>query len=188
VLDFIYESEWGAFGVMLLFQIPFLLVFLTIVFRKAYVDTSPSTISDTSVSRWRSGWLTLAIALFLIINLASIKFFPTVYSARAAASGTAVIDVTVAAQSWYYDMSAQEFEAGKPVRFTVQSLDTVHGFAVYHPEGHILFTMMLIPGVGPSSLIYTFDEPGTYKVRCLEYCGMSHHDMSDEIIVTAAAS
>jgi len=188
VLDFVFQSEWGAFGVLLLFQIPFLLVFLTIVFRKAYVDTSPTTISDTNVRRWRSSWLALAIALFLIINLASIKFFPAVYTARAAASGTEVMDVTVDAQSWSYDMSAQEFVAGKPVRFIAQSLDTVHGFAVYHPEGHILFTMMLIPGVGTSSLIYTFDEPGTYKVRCLEYCGMAHHDMSDEIIVTAAAS
>ncbi|TYB81112.1 hypothetical protein [Maritimibacter fusiformis] len=188
MLDFVYQSGWGAFGVLLLFQIPFLVVFLTIVFRKAYVNTAPSAISDSSVARWRSSWLALAIALFLIINLASIKFFPAVYSARAAASGVAVTDVTVDAQSWYYDMSAQEFEAGKPVRFNAQSLDTVHGFAVYHPDGHILFTMMLIPGVGRSSLIYTFDEPGTYKVRCLEYCGMSHHEMSDEIIVTASAS
>ena len=33
MLDFIYRTGWGAFAVMLLFQIPFLLVFLTLVFR-----------------------------------------------------------------------------------------------------------------------------------------------------------
>ena len=188
MLDFIYQSGWGAFGVMLVFQIPFLLVFLTIVFRQAYVNTAPSDISDASVGRWRSSWLILVVALFLIVNLASIRFIPAVYSARAAESGAAVLDVTVDAQSWSYDMSSQEYEVGKPVRFIAQSLDTMHGFAVYHPDGQVLFTMMLVPGVGPSSLIYTFDEPGTYKVRCLEYCGMAHHDMSDEVIVAAAAS
>jgi cytochrome c oxidase subunit 2 len=186
MLDFIYQTGWGAFAVMLLFQIPFLLVFLTVVFRKAYVNTGPSDISDARVRRLRRGWLALVIALFLIINIVSIQFFPAIYTARAAASGVAAIDVTVDAQSWNYDMSSQIFEVGKPVRFNAQSLDTMHGFAVYHPDGQILFTMMLVPGVGISSLIYTFTEPGTYKVRCLEYCGAAHHEMSDEITVTEA--
>lgn len=188
VLNSIFQSGWGAFTVMLLFQIPFLVVFLSIVFRKAYVNTGPSDITDARITSLRGGWLTLVIALFLIVNLASIGFIPAVYTARAAASDTPAIDVSVQAQSWSYDMSAREFEVGKPVRFRAQSLDTVHGFAVYHPEGKVLFTMMLVPGVGDSSLIYTFDEPGTYKVRCLEYCGMAHHEMSDEIVVTEASS
>ena len=89
------------------------------------------------------------------------------------------------AQSWSYDISNREFEVGRPVRFSVKSADTVHGFAVYHPDGRVLFTIMLIPGVGPSSLIYTFTEPGSYKVRCLEYCGTAHHVMQDHLVVTA---
>lgn len=188
MLNFFYQTGWGAFTAMLVFQIPFLLVFLSLVYRKAYVNTGPSAVSDASVKSWRGRWMTLVIALFLIANIASIQFIPAIYTARAAQSGVDVIDVSVAAQSWSYEMSAQQFEAGKPVRFNVKSLDTVHGFAIYHPDGNILFTMMLIPGVRDSSLIYTFDDPGTYKVRCLEYCGMAHHEMSDEIVVTAAGS
>ncbi|MCP5075335.1 MAG: hypothetical protein GY947_18840 [Rhodobacteraceae bacterium] len=188
MLEFIYQSGWGAFTVLLLFQIPFLLVFLTVVYRKAYVNSEPSGITDAEVGKWRGRWLTLVIALFLIINVASIRFIPAVYTARAAASDVAAIDVSVEAQSWSYEMSAYEFEVGKPVRFNAKSLDTVHGFAVYHPDGDVLFTMMLVPGVSVSSLIYTFDDPGTYKIRCLEYCGMAHHEMSDEIIVTEASS
>lgn len=188
MLNFIYQSGWGAFTVLLLFQIPFLLVFLTVVYRKAYVNTAPSDMTDADVGKWRGRWLGLVIALFLVVNLASIQFIPAIYTAKANASGVAAIDVTVEAQSWSYDMSASEFEVGKPVRFNAKSLDTVHGFAVYHPNGKVLFTMMLVPGVGDSSLTYTFDEPGTYKVRCLEYCGMAHHEMSDEITVTAATS
>ena len=184
MLDFIYQSGWGAFTVLLLFQLPFLVVFLYVVFTKH----SASDVDDAKINKLKGGWLTLCIALFLIVNLASIKFIPAISTAKAASSGVAAIDVEVAAQSWSYDMSAQEFVAGVPVRFNAKSLDTVHGFAVYHPDGRVLFTMMLVPGVATSSLIYTFKDPGTYKIRCLEYCGIAHHEMSDEIVVTAADS
>ena len=84
-------------------------------------------------------------------------------------------------------MSTREVEAGRPVRFSGRSSDTMHGFAVYHPNGRLLFTMMLMPGLSkPTSLIHTFEDPGTYKVRCLEYCGIAHHGMRDEITVVAA--
>jgi cytochrome c oxidase subunit 2 len=59
----------------------------------------------------------------------------------------------------------------------------VHGFAVYHPDGRVLFTMMLIPGMKPASLVHTFTEAGEYKVRCLEYCGIAHHAMQDRLVV-----
>lgn len=60
----------------------------------------------------------------------------------------------------------------------------MHSFAVYHPNGRVLFTMMLMPGLSkPTSLIHTFSEPGKYKVRCLEYCGIAHHGMRDELTV-----
>jgi cytochrome c oxidase subunit 2 len=45
---------------------------------------------------------------------------------------------------------------------------------------------MLIPGMAPSSLIHTFTEPGTYTVRCLEYCGIAHHAMRDHLIVASS--
>ncbi len=184
MLDFIYQSGWGAFTILLLFQLPFLAVFLYVVFTKR----SASGVDDATINRMKGGWLTLVIALFLVVNLASIRFIPAISTAKAANSDIAAVDVDVAAQSWSYDMSAQEFVAGTAVRFNAKSLDTVHGFAVYHPDGRVLFTMMLVPGVATSSLIYTFKDAGTYKVRCLEYCGMAHHEMSDEIIVTAASN
>jgi len=32
-------------------------------------------------------------------------------------------------------------------------------------------------------LRYTFKEPGTYRVLCLEYCGVAHHEMTADIKV-----
>ena len=33
---------------------------------------------------------------------------------------------------------------------------------------------------------YTFSEPGTYRILCLEYCGLGHHTMMSRLTVTAA--
>ena len=111
-----------------------------------------------------------------------------VSTANALANEKDISEVKVEAASWSYDISAQEFTVGQAVRFSAKALDTVHGFAIYDPKGNVVFTMMLVPGVGESSLIHKFTEPGTYKVRCLEYCGIAHHEMSDEIIVKPRAS
>ena len=65
--------------------------------------------------------------------------------------------------------------------------DTQHGFAVYHPDGRVLFTMLMMPGTTkPTSVVYTFKDPGKYTVRCLEYCGVAHHRMQDELTVVKA--
>ena len=125
--------------------------------------------------------------IFVGVNLASMKYMPTIASAHAATTRTDIQDVDLTATSWSYEMSTREVEAGRPVRFSGRSSDTMHGFAVYHPNGRLLFTMMLMPGLSkPTSLIHTFEDPGTYKVRCLEYCGIAHHGMRDEITVVAA--
>ena len=187
MLDYIYQTGWGAFVTMLFFQIPFAVVFLYVIWRKtttkpvaADADTQPR-----SLARLEIMWITLVIALFVVVNVASIKYMPTIYSAQAEEIDEGNIkDVDVTARSWSYDISDRQYEVGQPVRFSIKSADTMHGFAIYHPDGRLLFTTMLIPGVEtPTSLIYTFKDPGKYKVRCLEYCCIAHHAMQDELIV-----
>jgi cytochrome c oxidase subunit II len=185
MLDFLYQNGWGAFTMMLLFQIPFLIVFLYVIYRKAYVDPGPTDTDKGTLPRVEGTWLTVVVVLFFAVNIFSIKYMPTFSTVRAAAVGQNIQDVDVTARSWSYEISDREFEVGRPVRFSIKSADTMHGFAVYHPNGKILFTTMLMPGMEQSTtIIHTFDEPGKYKVRCLEYCGIAHHLMQDELIVT----
>jgi len=185
MLDFLYQSGWGAFSIMLLFQIPFLIIFFYIVYRKAHTGPNYGDMDGRRISRMEFMWLTIVIVLFVGVNVLSIRYMPTISTAQAAATEQNIQDVEVTAQSWSYVFSNREFEVGRPVRFSVKSTDTVHGFGVYHPDGRVLFTMMLIPGVEPSSIIHTFTEPGSYKVRCLEYCGTGHHAMQHQFVVTA---
>ena len=186
MLDFLYGSGWGAFAMMLFFQIPFLIVFVYVVYRKAHGHSGPSDTDPKRMSRLEGLWITIVLVLFVGVNVVSLDYMPTFATARAETTEQDIQDVAVTAQSWAYQISDRELEVGRPVRFSVTSADTVHGFAVYHPNGRLLFTQMLIPGMAPSSLIHTFTEPGTYTVRCLEYCGIAHHAMRDHLIVTSS--
>ncbi|MDP6572460.1 MAG: hypothetical protein QGI63_08650 [Rhodospirillales bacterium] len=184
MLDSLFLSGWGAFGMVLFLLIPFLFVFFYVVFRKSFVDSNPGTTDAKKYVRLEGMWIGLVVLVFVGVNIASIGYMPTVSTAKAATSGQDIIDVNFTAKSWVFDFAEATIEVGRPVRFSGKSLDTMHGFAVYHPSGKVLFTMMLMPGMEkPTSLIHTFTEPGTYTVRCLEYCGIAHHEMRDEIVV-----
>ena len=62
------------------------------------------------------------------------------------------------------------------VEFRVTTLDVNHGFSLYAPDGHLIAQTQAMPGY-MNRLRVTFDQPGTYTVLCLEFCGMSHHRM-----------
>ena len=69
-----------------------------------------------------------------------------------------------------------------PVRFDVTSQDVNHGFGVYNTKGVIFANVQMMPDY-INKLYVQFDEPGTYKIWCMEYCGMAHHDMVAELDV-----
>ncbi len=182
MIDFLYTNGWGAFIVMLLLQIPFLIVFFSVVNKKAFVDSEPSRTEPGKYSFARYSWLVIVVVAFFAINITSIKYMPTIIDANAASED--VTEVNVKARSWLYEISNKTYKVGETVRFIAESVDTVHSFAVYHPNGKLLFTMMLVPGAGTqSALTHTFTEPGEYKVRCLEYCGVAHHAMKNTLTV-----
>lgn len=83
---------------------------------------------------------------------------------------------------WYWELGATEVEAGRPVEFRVTAADATHGFAVYDADLNLVTQTQAMPGY-TNVLQYTFSEPGTYKVLCLEYCGLSHHGMAAEFTV-----
>lgn len=68
------------------------------------------------------------------------------------------------------------------IEFRVTTLDVNHGFSLYAPDGHLMAQTQAMPGY-MNRLRVTFDEPGTYTVLCLEFCGMSHHRMRGAVEV-----
>ncbi len=183
MIDLLFTSAWGAFLTMLMFQIPFLIVFYRIVNKKAFVDSEPGKTEPSKYSYSRYAWLGLVVGAFIVVNVASIKYMPTIIEANASMSQD-VRDVNVTARSWAFELSDNEYKVGESIRFLAKAEDTVHSFALIHPDGSQIFTMMLVPGAGvESAVVHTFTEPGEYTVRCLEFCGAAHHAMKSTITV-----
>lgn len=76
-------------------------------------------------------------------------------------------------------------KAGETVKFVATSKDVTHGFGVLKSNKSMdvpLFQMQVVPGY-ENVFYYTFKEPGTYTIRCLEYCGWFHPYMTSQITV-----
>ncbi len=93
--------------------------------------------------------------------------------------------VNAVGKQWYWELSAKQFTAGVPVEFRVTAGDVNHGFGIYDPNGRLVAQTQAMPGF-TNRLVHTFTEPGKYRVLCMEYCGLVHHNMIAEFEVVAA--
>ena len=80
-----------------------------------------------------------------------------------------------------------EVRAGEFVRFIATSRDVTYGLGVFRKDGRMLFQMQVVPGY-ENSIIWRFDEPGSYDIRSTEYSGPRHPEMfvRDAILVLPA--
>ena len=110
--------------------------------------------------------------------------FPTCRVCLRLSSAKAMQSVEAVAQQWSWSIKPAAFRVGETVEFHVTSTDVNHGFALYNPDMRIVAQTQAMPGY-INVLRYTFNEPGVYRVLCLEYCGVAHHEMTAEIKVSA---
>ncbi|MFN3336610.1 MAG: hypothetical protein ACK42I_03810 [Thermomicrobium sp.] len=117
----------------------------------------------------RGIWVGIVTLLVIGLNLLS----ETWTRAEPAGTTPASLVAQVEASMWRFALEPATLPVGQPIEFRVRSADTIHGFGVYDPTGKLLFTVMAVPGTEERA-IFTFREPGTYTVRCTEYCGAPH--------------
>jgi len=86
--------------------------------------------------------------------------------------------VVMVGQMWAFIPSEIRVPEGAEVTFRVTSRDITHGFIIEHHNANF----ELVPG-HISEATVTFDEAGTYRYICHEYCGSGHHLMHGQIVV-----
>lgn len=127
------------------------------------------------------------IVLVTIVVVVLVLTLPRTPYARSRQESPAMT-LTVDGVMWSWRVTGPDSSAaapvvvpvGTPVRFEVGALDVNHGFAVYRPDGAILGQTQAMPGYR-NALTLTFPAPGTYRILCLEYCGLGHHTMISSI-------
>jgi len=151
--------------------------FLLVVRTSGHIPGDHGARADIEKIRRGSFWI--LVALGIVVTFVSLRPYP---HSTAAQVGDTVLNVT--GSMWSWDIDKKVVLAGTPVVFRVTSSDVNHGFAIANAEGTILFQTQGMPGY-INQVHYTFSKPGSYQVLCLEYCGLAHHTMQDEIKVVA---
>jgi cytochrome c oxidase subunit II len=142
--------------------------------------------ADTPVQQ-RSGLIPAVVfwglvALFVPILGYTLSDLP--YRSSVGQSGSPQVIDAVAYQ-WRWELSSTTAVVGRPVTFRVTGSDVNHGFGLYDPDLKLVAQTQAMPGY-TNVLHHVFARPGTYKVLCMEYCGLAHHNMLAEIQVAAA--
>lgn len=140
---------------------------------------APSRRTSTSLRR---GVFVALLLLGIGVAWASLRPFPIPLQ-HGPLQAAQVVDVV--GHQWTWDISQTRLTAGEPVEFRVTASDVNHGFAIYAPDGRIVIQTQAMPGF-TNKILYTFRAPGTYRIMCLEYCGVAHNGMTTELEVVAA--
>jgi cytochrome c oxidase subunit II len=131
------------------------------------------------VGYWlRKRWLALLVVLGVLV--VGISLFDLPYASGGAA-GRTVVKVT--GGQFFWSLQPGSVSAGTRVRFDVTAVDVNHGFGLYDPHGHLIGSVQAMPGYH-NKLDLTLSEPGVYRIRCLEYCGLMHSIMQSSFRVT----
>ncbi|MDG6998594.1 MAG: hypothetical protein JRN15_05715 [Nitrososphaerota archaeon] len=168
-------------------------VLITVVaFGVLYFSTKrPDEVDKHSLAKYETHWTILILIVILAFSTVTLTFLPYPY---AHSDVTPTMYVNVQAQQFNWCLSTPPnwgqncqpdypIPVGSVVDFQVRSIDVTHGFGVYDANGMLLFQVQVMPGF-TNSIMYQFTTPGTYYVRCLEFCGFGHYAMISQMNVT----
>jgi len=176
----VQEVVWGV-SIVLMGTLAAVFAWVAIGANVALADYGPVIASAYRLRTWLFG---LAVIVLIGANYDTLGRLPYVSSFSAPSSAAATLPVEAVAEQWSWSIKPDTFRVGETVDFHVTSKDVNHGFALYNPDMRIVAQTQAMPGY-TNVLRYTFNDPGVYRVLCLEYCGVGHHEMTAEIKVSA---
>lgn len=156
-----------------------------------YSTRHPEEGDSHALARYEKYWVVGIIIIFAVFSGSTLGYLPYPY-AHPNIHPTMIVDVQAQQFSWCLEANFSQPPAcvanypipvGNTVLFNVTSIDVTHGFGVYDSAGAILFQVQVMPGFY-NNIMYQFTVPGTYYVRCLEFCGYGHYGMFTTFNVT----
>lgn len=161
----------------------FIALVFFIVARSTRLPVQPQADASRFGYAIRGRWFIFLLLGLLGTFLASLPFFPYM---RTASALQPALRVPVEAWQFLFIMP-DHFPVNQRIIFEVKTPDVTHGFGIYAPDGQLLAQTQAMPDY-VNYLDVTFQKPGRYFVRCLEFCGMGHPIMQKEITVGEAAT
>ena len=172
-----YGDPQIAIGIVFAVLAFLLATAFVVIALQAGTDVGYQRVHD--VGYWlRNRWL--AVLLVLGVVVVGLSLFDLPYASGGGA-GRTVVKVT--SGQFFWSLVPDRVPQGARVRFDVTSIDVNHGFGLYDPRGHLIGSVQAMPGYH-NKLDLTLGEPGVYRIRCLELCGLNHSTMQNTFTVT----
>ena len=91
-----------------------------------------------------------------------------------------VKEFEITASRFAFEPEAIEVTEGDRVRLTLRSADTTHGIAI----GELQVKAKIPKGGALVTTEFVASKPGTFVIKCSEYCGPGHKKMLGTLVVT----
>lgn len=167
---------------------------ISVIFLMVYQSSLGTNPSEKGLSKPLKARFWFTLTLFVVLSAVALATIPkSPYYVFADETPSRVIHVS--SMQFAFIMSSNaidpkspkgdpsiELPANELIEFRVTSLDVNHGFAIYDPSDRLIGQTQAMPGY-VNSLRVKFQNPGTYSILCLEYCGMAHHGMRSSFTV-----
>lgn len=169
-----------AVVVSAVFAIPLILAFIAVA-RGASAPGDAASVA-ASGARWRRVTFWGLVVIFVPAIAFSLTRLPY-------AKGEATPDVIVDAKGnqWAWQIAPSSVSVGDLVEIRVTAADVNHGFSVYDAKNRLVVQTQAMPGY-TNVIRHRFSEPGTYRILCLEYCGLGHHTMAGQLVVNGGVT
>lgn len=173
-------GSFGALVALLSAPVFMLMLIFAIRYRK-------SRRADRSQAPDRNIWLEVSWSVIPFLLILGFFYWATTLFMAQQSPPDSALTINVVARQWMWKFQhpegASEIDdlhvpAGRPVRLTMTSQDVIH--SLYLPELRI--KQDVLPG-RYTQLWFTANRPGTYALRCAEYCGTDHSGMVGRFIV-----
>jgi cytochrome c oxidase subunit 2 len=174
-----YGEPQVAVGILFAVLAAAIVAVFAVVARSARADVPLERVQRIGYGL-RRGWLALLLTVGVTVIVLTFFYLP-----YASGSGRGRTLVKVTAGQFFWSLQPGRVRAGTPLRFDVTSVDVNHGFGLYDPHGHLVGSVQAMPGYH-NRLDLTLTIPGSYDIRCLEFCGLNHAVMQGTFTVLPA--
>jgi cytochrome c oxidase subunit 2 len=211
-IDAISAGEVGMNAIYLAFIFALAVAITTVAFVFVFWSTKHPEEGDShALAKYEKHWVVIIIVVFIAFSLSTVPYIPYPY-AHGSVKPNMVVDVTGQQFAWTLcqaptwanaatslnnsscfpnaNKTSIQISNGEIVLFNVTSIDVNHDFAVYQctdsscATATLMEQVQVMPGFY-NSIFVTFNKPGIYYIRCLEFCGFGHYTMITNINVTS---
>ncbi|MEO9682347.1 MAG: cytochrome C oxidase subunit I [Tateyamaria sp.] len=152
---------------------------LAMILRALWATDGPPPSEDAPKTRTRMIW---GLVVFgVIVSVASLREWPHT------SAGSDAMVVKISSGQWWWDTDTTEIPLGQQIEFHVTSEDVNHGLGIYDSNMRLVVQVQAMPTY-TNKVVHTFDTPGSYRILCMEFCGIAHHDMVSEFEVLEGSS